>query len=771
MPGRRRARRSGPLSVVAASLGVVARRAGRADRLPDGAHRVGVGGDGTPAEPGARHGDPVRRAHPGPRRGGGHRRHARRARRPSTTRPSCARSTSSPTTAPTAPSSSSTAAGVDVRENTSGSRGKGPALQWLLDAVLDEADAAGRPIDAVVIVDADTVVAPGFLGAVAARLEAGAHRRAGPVPGARPRRLDGHGPAQRGPRAAPPPPAARAHRARRLVRPVRQRHGVPHRGPAGARLDRPPHRGHRAAERAAARRRARRLRAGRGRRGGDADDARGCPHAERALGARSHRAGPSLRAHGCWRSPAGTPAAASPPSTRCSTTSCPRCRCSSRRPGRRPSPAPRSAWGRGVKRPLKGWGLVGRAGRARRVRPRARQGAGVRLPVAAPRPGDGGVEAAAVGRGCSCARAPRAGRARARRLGARRRGGHGMTVRRAAVLLGTPIDDVTMDESLDVIAAMVDARAGAPGGCTRSPPSTSTSSSTPPPTTSCGRSCAATDLSIPDGMGDRVGRPARAARRSASARPAPTSCRRSPAGRPQDGWRLCLFGGAPGVAERAADVLRERAPGVDVVVGPAPMVGADGTMDAAVVDELRAIGADVIGVALGNPKQERWIARYGAGVGAPVCIGIGGTLDFLTGTTQAGTDVDATGRARVDPPGARASRGAWSAATPTTSWVFGPALRAPDVDGAAPPPRRRAAGRRRSGRAAADRAHRAGRPAAPRQRRRRRARRHSSARPTSPAGGVGASPSRRPQSLADAAPPRCRHRSWPPIETRPGAGR
>ena len=66
------------------------------------------------------------------------------------------------------------AAGVDVRENSSGSRGKGPALQWLLDAVLGDADAAGRPIDAVVIVDADTVVAPGFLGAVAAQLEDGA---------------------------------------------------------------------------------------------------------------------------------------------------------------------------------------------------------------------------------------------------------------------------------------------------------------------------------------------------------------------------------------------------------------------------------------------------------------------------------------------------------------------------------------------------------------------------------------------------------------------
>ena len=36
----------------------------------------------------------------------------------------------------------------------------------------------------------------------------------------------------------------------------------------------------------------------------------------------------------------------------------------------------------------------------------------------------------------------------------------------------------------------------------------------------------------------------------------------------------------------------------------------------------------------GNPKQERWIDRYGAAVGAPVLIGIGGSLDFITGSTR-----------------------------------------------------------------------------------------------------------------------------------------
>ena len=135
-------------------------RAGRPDRVPDGADRVGLGGDGTPPDRGSRHGDPLRRAHPGPRRGGGHRRHPRRPRRRSTTRPTCARSTSSPTTArdrtvelvrPPASTCARTARATGAR----GRRCSGCSMRC------SPTPRAGRPIDAVVIVDADTVVAPG----------------------------------------------------------------------------------------------------------------------------------------------------------------------------------------------------------------------------------------------------------------------------------------------------------------------------------------------------------------------------------------------------------------------------------------------------------------------------------------------------------------------------------------------------------------------------------------------------------------------------------
>jgi N-acetylglucosaminyldiphosphoundecaprenol N-acetyl-beta-D-mannosaminyltransferase len=101
----------------------------------------------------------------------------------------------------------------------------------------------------------------------------------------------------------------------------------------------------------------------------------------------------------------------------------------------------------------------------------------------------------------------------------------------------------------------------------------------------------------------------------------------------RDGHRICLFGAAPGVAARAADLLRSRYPGANVVGLEAPVVGRDGSMEPAGLEPVRAADPDIVGVALGNPKQEHWIVRHGMTLGCPVFIGIGGTLDFLTGET------------------------------------------------------------------------------------------------------------------------------------------
>lgn len=100
------------------------------------------------------------------------------------------------------------------------------------------------------------------------------------------------------------------------------------------------------------------------------------------------------------------------------------------------------------------------------------------------------------------------------------------------------------------------------------------------------------------------------------------------------GWRIHLFGGADGVAERACQLLIDRHPDALITAEAGPRVGSDGRVDADVVASIAEREIDVLCVALGNPKQERFIAAHGADLGCPVQIGIGGSLDMLLGVRR-----------------------------------------------------------------------------------------------------------------------------------------
>ncbi len=83
------------------------------------------------------------------------------------------------------------------------------------------------------------------------------------------------------------------------------------------------------------------------------------------------------------------------------------------------------------------------------------------------------------------------------------------------------------------------------------------------------------------------------------------------------------------VAERAAQRLSERIAGLRVV-GTQHGFFTDGETDA-VVERVRASGASVLMVALGQPRQEQWLVRHLQRTGARVGLGVGGFLDFSAG--------------------------------------------------------------------------------------------------------------------------------------------
>ena len=94
------------------------------------------------------------------------------------------------------------------------------------------------------------------------------------------------------------------------------------------------------------------------------------------------------------------------------------------------------------------------------------------------------------------------------------------------------------------------------------------------------------------------------------------------------GASLFLLGAAPGVAERAAAVLQRREPRLRI----AGAYAGDASDDTDTAARVRAAAADVLFVAFGMPKQERWIARNLASLpSVRLAIGVGGVFDQLTG--------------------------------------------------------------------------------------------------------------------------------------------
>ncbi len=111
----------------------------------------------------------------------------------------------------------------------------------------------------------------------------------------------------------------------------------------------------------------------------------------------------------------------------------------------------------------------------------------------------------------------------------------------------------------------------------------------------------------------------------------PALCRHSVA----RGYRHFFYGGAPGVAERLAERLQSRFPGLEVAgTHTPPFRPLSEAEDAAVVDKIDESGADIVWIGLSTPKQERWMAAHLDRLEAPVMLGVGAAFDFHAGAIR-----------------------------------------------------------------------------------------------------------------------------------------
>ncbi len=105
-------------------------------------------------------------------------------------------------------------------------------------------------------------------------------------------------------------------------------------------------------------------------------------------------------------------------------------------------------------------------------------------------------------------------------------------------------------------------------------------------------------------------------------------CERSAA----DKWKIYILGSAPGVAATAAMNIRDKFPGCNIVGTHHGYF--NGKEEKQILAELEQLKPDVLFVALGAPKQEYWIADHLADLGIPVGMGIGGSMDVLSGNVK-----------------------------------------------------------------------------------------------------------------------------------------
>ena len=97
------------------------------------------------------------------------------------------------------------------------------------------------------------------------------------------------------------------------------------------------------------------------------------------------------------------------------------------------------------------------------------------------------------------------------------------------------------------------------------------------------------------------------------------------------GLRHHLYGAAPDVVARAAEQLARRHPGIRIVAADSPPF--EPVTDAsarAAANRVAEVGADIVWVALGTPRQDALLHRVRPSA-EPVLVGVGAAFDFLAG--------------------------------------------------------------------------------------------------------------------------------------------
>jgi len=104
----------------------------------------------------------------------------------------------------------------------------------------------------------------------------------------------------------------------------------------------------------------------------------------------------------------------------------------------------------------------------------------------------------------------------------------------------------------------------------------------------------------------------------------------------EKGYKMYFFGAAEGVAAKACENLTNRFPGLQVVGTYSPPYGFENDEEKMnnIIGMIKSVEPHILVVALGCPKQEKFIMKYKEQLGVPISLGLGASLDFEAGNIK-----------------------------------------------------------------------------------------------------------------------------------------
>lgn len=104
----------------------------------------------------------------------------------------------------------------------------------------------------------------------------------------------------------------------------------------------------------------------------------------------------------------------------------------------------------------------------------------------------------------------------------------------------------------------------------------------------------------------------------------------------QKGYKLFLLGAAEGVAAKAAENLKRKYKGLNVVGTYSPSYGFEKNEDEInrIIEMINEVKPDILAVGLGAPKQEKFLYSFRKQLNVPVALAIGASIDFEAGNVN-----------------------------------------------------------------------------------------------------------------------------------------